>query len=142
MFQLGNNYFFSCKKFLTYLESMSISTLTKSPFLILDKLVNLKVWGIIQIWKPFLVTLDIVKEIPLIQIEAFSIRSFFSFLFISKSKRYDLSIFLIFLTLPTVSTCPWQIWPEIFWPYLSGSSRFIGSLILIYLNFDLLMVSF
>ena len=103
---------------------MSISTLTKPPFLILDKFVNLKVCGITQIWKPFFVILDIVKEIPLIHIDAFSIKFFLSFLTISKSKIYDLSIFLIPITLPTVSTWPWQMWPDIFCPYSNGSSKF------------------
>ena len=55
------------------MESISISILTKLPFLSLDKFVNLYVCGIIQIWKPFFVLLDRVNEIPFIHIEAFSI---------------------------------------------------------------------
>ena len=75
----------------------------------MDKFVSLKVCGITQIWKPFLVTLEIVNETPLTQIEAFSIKFFLSFLIISISKRNDLSIFFKIKILPTVSTCPWQI---------------------------------
>ena len=90
-----------------------------------DKLVRLYVCGITHIWKPFLVTLEIVKEIPLIQIEAFSIKFVLSFLTSSKSNRYDLSIFLILLILPTASMWPWQMWPDIFWPNFKGSSRLI-----------------
>ena len=50
--------------------------LTKSFFFNLDKLVDLNVWGIIQVSKVFLLILDIVKDIPLIKIDAFSTKYF------------------------------------------------------------------
>ena len=50
--------------------------LTKSFFLALGKFVNFKVWGIIHVWKPFLVFFEIVKDIPLIVIDAFSTKFF------------------------------------------------------------------
>ena len=60
--------------------------LTTVFFLIFDKFVNFKVCGISQISKPFLVILEIVKETPLIKIDAFSIKIFLYFLFTENSK--------------------------------------------------------
>ena len=81
-----------------------------------------------------MVTLEIVKEIPFIHIEALSIKLARSFLTISKSNKYDLSIFLILFILPTASMWPWQICPDIFWPNFKGSSRLILSFIFKNLN--------
>ena len=66
---------------------MSISTLTKSFFLSSDKLVSLKVWGMIHVWNPFLVFFDIVSDIPFIDIEAFSTKFTFSFELTMKSNK-------------------------------------------------------
>ena len=104
-------------------------------------LVSFKVCGITQVWKPFAVIFEIVNETPLISIDAFSTSCFISILFMAISKIWDLPIFFIFIIFPAVSTWPWHMWPEIFWPYLSGNSKLISSLILIYLNFDLFNVS-
>ena len=43
--------------------------------------------------------------------------------------------------IPTQSTWPWHMCPEILVPYLRGNSKFISSLIFKYLNLDLLTVS-
>ena len=43
--------------------------------------------GITHIWKPFLVILEIVNEIPFTHIDAFSIRFFLSLELISKTKK-------------------------------------------------------
>ena len=99
---------------------MSISILTKSFFFTLHKFVNLNVCGIIQDWKPLFVTLEIVNEIPFTAIDAFSIKFFLSFELIIKSNKKDLPIFLIKKILPTQSTCPWVIWPDIFFPNFIG----------------------
>ena len=62
--------------FFVYLDKISISTLTKSFLLILDRLVNFNVCGITQISKLSFLILDIVNDTPLIKIDAFSTSSF------------------------------------------------------------------
>ena len=98
-------------------------------------------WGIIHISKEFFFIFDIVSDTPLINIEAFSTNCFLSDFVILNSKIFDLSTFLILFIEQTVSTCPWQICPEILSPNFKGFSRLISSPILIFLNFDLANVS-
>ena len=63
--------------------------------------------------KFFFETLDIVKETPLIEMEALLSRNLNNFLlFNSKINIQDLSIILIF-TLAVVSTCPCIKFPDI-----------------------------
>ena len=104
---------------------MSISILTKSFFFALDKLVNFKVWGIIHTWNPFFVFLETVKDIPLILIDAFSIKFFLSLDLILKSNKKDLSILLIEEILPVQSTCPCVVCPDICFPNYKGNSKLI-----------------
>ena len=49
---------------------------------------------------------------------------------------FDLSIFLMLFKEQTVSTWPWQMWPEILSPNFNGFSKLISSPILIFLNFN------
>ena len=63
-----------------YLLKISNSTFTKSLILRFLRLVNCKVWGIIFISKNPFVTLEIVRETPLIEIDAFSTKNFDNFL--------------------------------------------------------------
>ena len=63
--------------------------LTKSFFLIVNKLVDFNVWGIIQTSKLFFFTLEIVKDIPLIKIDAFCTKYFLNFFVILNSKTYQ-----------------------------------------------------
>ena len=86
---------------------MSNSTFTISLTFILLKLVSFSVCGIIFISKYELVTLDIVKETPLIEIEAFSIKDFCNLILFNLSfVTQVLSIIFIFITFAVVSTWP------------------------------------
>ena len=88
-----------------YLPNISNSTFTVSFNLKFFKLVSLSVCGIIFKIIFLLKILEIVKETPLIEIEAFSSKCFINFLFLNSSfKIHELSINKIFLTLAVVST--------------------------------------
>ena len=81
------------------------------------KFVSFNVCGIIFISKEFLITLEIVNETPLIEIDAFSIKNL-ERLWLRNWKFIIqvLSIILIFWILATESTWPCVKWPEIFCP--------------------------
>jgi hypothetical protein len=88
-----------------YLPNISNSTLTVSFNLKFFRLVSLSVCGIIFKIIFLLEILEIVKETPLIEIEAFSSKCFINFLFLNSSfKIHELSTNKIFLTLAVVST--------------------------------------
>ena len=88
-----------------YLLKISNSTLTKFPLFNFCKFVSFKVCGITFISKKFLVTLEIVNDTPLMDIDAFSIKNLVRFLFkILKLIIQVLSIILTFWVLATVST--------------------------------------
>ena len=91
-----------------YFPKISNSTFTISLFFKFFKLVSFKVWGITLISKNPLTTLEIVNETPLIEIEAFSIKYLFNFLFSSSNFIIQvLWTIVIFLILAVESTCPW-----------------------------------
>ena len=124
------------------MPKISNSTFTISFTLRFFKLVSFNVWGIIFKTKLLLKIFEIVKETPLIEIEAFSSRCLSNLIsLISSFKTQELSIKSIFLTFAVVSTWPWVKWPDISWPYFKDFSKLISSPTLILSKFERLIVS-